>query len=154
MSTPEVLEPVENYIDEAILVAFDGCHKIYLALDEIEAKFFRDEYPHVVENTSDTMLATVVRWYGESCGLKFVQGVRHNAANPNAGFTSIVDQGAEDAFIECGDCGSTGDTNDWGLCDDCDNARCEEEEVECPECGESGYETSEECTYCEEDEEE
>lgn len=117
IEVPKVLEPVENYIDQAHLAAFDGCHKIYLALDETQADWFREEYPHVAQGSPDIMLATVVKWYEESCFLKFVEGVTTNAADPNAGFTQIVPQGAEEEQDEdCYWCG--GDCEDEDACHD------------------------------------
>jgi hypothetical protein len=83
---------VEAHIDEAILIAWDGCHKIYLALDQREANWFRSSYPYIVEDTSEAMLATLMDWYDNSCGLKFVSGVRYNADDPNAGFISLIEQ--------------------------------------------------------------
>ena len=113
ITVPEVLAPVENHINQAHLVAFDGCHKIYLALDEWEAKWFREEYPHVVEGSPDDMLSTVVGWWEESCFLKFVSGVTHNEEDPNAGFINIVPQGAEEEE-DCTWCG--GDCEDEDEC--------------------------------------
>jgi hypothetical protein len=127
IEVPPVLAPVEDHIGQAILVAWDGCHKIYLALDEAEADYFREYYGQnasggsvVVEADADTMLATVVRWYENSCGLKFVSGVVSNEADPNAGFTQIVEQGAEyededeDEDEDCTWCG--GDCEDEDEC--------------------------------------
>ena len=92
---PEVLKPVADYIGEAYLVAWDGCHKIYLALDEVEADWFEANYPMVLRSDPQNMLDTLTDWWFESCALRFVNGVRHNAENPNDGFFSIVRQGAE-----------------------------------------------------------
>ena len=95
------LTPLYDAIDEAIVVAYDGCHKIYLALDPIEAQWFRDEYPHVVGGSAEEMLAAVERWWDKSCPLRFINGVRHNPTNPNAGYISIVPQFAdEDDFVD------------------------------------------------------
>ena len=91
-TTTNLWADVEAHIDEAILIAWDGCHKIYLALDEVEADFFRSGYPHIVQDNSEAMLATVMDWYDASCGLKFVSGVRYNAEDPNAGFISLIEQ--------------------------------------------------------------
>lgn len=104
--------------------------KIYLALDEIEAGWFRDPDSgyEVVSGSADTMLATVVDWYEKSCWLKFVQGVAHDEEDPNRGYTTIVEQGAEDEYIECDECGATGDTNDFGLCSICDEELSEEDD--------------------------
>ena len=83
---------VEDHLDDAILIAWDGCHKIYLALDQTEADWFRSSYPYIVEDTYEAMLATLMDWYNASCGLKFVSGVRHNADDPNAGFIDLIEQ--------------------------------------------------------------
>lgn len=92
---PEVLKPVADHIGDAHLIAWDGCHKIYLALDEIEAKWFEENYAVVLRSEPQDMLDTLNDWWHESCFLRFVNGVRHNAENPNDGFVSIVEQGAE-----------------------------------------------------------
>jgi len=90
LGIPPVLEPVADFIDEAVLVAWDGYHKIYLALDEDEATFFAEHYEQTVRDKPDVMMATVIRWWEDSCGLRFVSGVRHNPVEPNAGFVDIV----------------------------------------------------------------
>lgn len=91
--TDTVSSKVEAYIYDARLVAFDGCHKIYLALDETEAEWFRSSNGYtVVEATPDVMLDQVLEWFDESCFLRFISGVRHNADDPNAGFVPIVEQ--------------------------------------------------------------
>lgn len=89
-------DKVEDAIDDAILIAWDGCHKIYLAMDDYEAKWFAEEYPHVLKADAKTMLATIIKWYEESCPLRFVSAVEHNEENPNAGFTTLVAQGADE----------------------------------------------------------
>lgn len=109
----EVLEPVENYIGATYLVAFDGCHKIYMAFDRHQADWFRDEYPHTVEGDQDKMLEAIQTWWDESCVLKFVSGVVHDAEDPNRGFTQVVPQGAE-AEEDCTWCG--GDCEDADEC--------------------------------------
>jgi len=99
-------DAVEEYINEAVLIAFDGCHKIYLAMDQEEAQFFRDNYNG--EGCSDRnftgspseMLEAIHGWWDESCGLRFVSAVWHNEADPNAGFVSLISQMAEDEVDE------------------------------------------------------
>lgn len=94
---------VEDHLDDTILIAWDECHKIYLALDDIEADWFRVSDYTVVEGTPDEMLATLHRWFDESCFLRFISGVRHDAGNPNAGFVSLIEQGATDEYDEYND---------------------------------------------------
>jgi hypothetical protein len=117
----EAWDNVEEAIEDAHLVAFDGCHKIYLAMDEVEAKWFADNYngtncdDRTFRGTPEEMLAMVEEWYNESCALKFVQAVSHNEENPNAGYVSLVDQGLEDENDPCEDCGYSDCS---GGCDD------------------------------------
>lgn len=93
---PDIFLPVARVIPDAHLVAWDECHKIYLAMDEEQAEWFRENYPRVLESTAEAMLVTVLRWYENSCFLRFVQAVSTNHANPNAGYVSLIDQFAEE----------------------------------------------------------
>jgi len=92
ISTTAVIDRVAEVIDDAVLVAWDGCHKIYLAMDETEAAFFRSDYPHVVEAGPETMTAAAADWWDESCSLRFISAVHHDAEDPNRGFTDVVAQ--------------------------------------------------------------
>ena len=82
--------------DSARLIAWDGCHKMYVAMDAEQADWFRANYPEVVENDDvDILVATLTEWWNASCGLRFISAVATNRANPNAGFTDLIAQGAE-----------------------------------------------------------
>ena len=97
----ELFDRVETAVEDAILVAFDGCHKIYLAMDEEQAYWFRENYAYndnvrsvrTFEWTPDEMFATLKVWWDESCGLKFISAVTTDHENPNAGYTSLIGQG-------------------------------------------------------------
>jgi hypothetical protein len=91
----ELFDDVASAIEDAELIAWDGCHKIYVAMDSIEAAWFRDNYETVVVDTPERMLETVVGWYNDSCSLRFVNAVRHDAEDPNRGFTDLISQFAE-----------------------------------------------------------
>jgi hypothetical protein len=83
--------------DSARLVAWDGCHKMYVAMDDTEAAWFRAEYPHVVEDDDvDALVTTLAGWWDASCGLRFISAVAHNVENPNAGFTALIEQFEDD----------------------------------------------------------
>lgn len=91
-------DAVEYYCEDAFLAAFDGCHKIYLAMDEIEAQWFRenyDEYNVEKIGNGENLFKQVQEWFSESCFLKFVQAVWHNEDDPNDGFMSLIGQGAK-----------------------------------------------------------
>lgn len=93
---------VEYAVEDAHLIAFDGCHKIYLAMDEEQAQWFRDNYNGTdcddrnFTGTPQQMLEKLKQWWDDSCGLRFIQAVATNHADPNAGFKSLIPQGASD----------------------------------------------------------
>lgn len=98
---PSLFVPVADAIVDAHLVAWDGCHKIYLAMDEEQAEWFHENYsPDIFEGTAEEMLATVANWYENSCFLRFVNAVETNHADPNAGFTTLIPQFAEESQDE------------------------------------------------------
>lgn len=87
---------VHEYVQDAVLIAFDECHKIYLAMDEQEAYFFRTNYQDAVvesiHSSPEAMFETLEEWYDASCGLKFISAVWHDELDPNAGFVSLISQ--------------------------------------------------------------
>ena len=94
---------VSEYAENCVLIAFDGCHKIYLAMDETEATFFRnpDNYEFSFENNGKNDLVDILDdWFRNSCDLKFIQAVWSNEADPNSGFTSLISQMAEEVDEE------------------------------------------------------
>lgn len=88
--------PVAAALDEARLVAWDGCHKLYVAMDNSSADWFRDwpnnGYAHIVQSTPTVMLAAIKQWWAESCELRFVQAVRWNADE----FETLIEQFEDD----------------------------------------------------------
>lgn len=92
---------VREYLNDAVLIAFDGCHKIYLAMDEAEADFFRKNYQPVDEFDNGGVLEglspaelyeELTEWWDASCSLRFVQAVWRDSEDPNAGFVSLISQ--------------------------------------------------------------
>ena len=75
MSIPtEWLGPVEEAVSNGVLVAWDGCHKMYVAMDERSARWFRSEYRDTT-STPEDMVKTLHDWWDESCELRFIQSV-------------------------------------------------------------------------------
>lgn len=93
---PDLFDKVEACIADALLVAYDGCHKIYLAMDDHEAEWFRTNFEIILQGSPEEMLAKVKDWYQDSCFLRFVNSVRYTPENPNDGFTTLIPQFAED----------------------------------------------------------
>lgn len=90
-----------TYADDCLLIAFDGCHKIYLAMDEIEASFFRNNYEFTLANNGENdLMDTLAYWYETGCGLQFISAVWHDHLDPNAGFVRLISQSAESSQDE------------------------------------------------------
>jgi hypothetical protein len=87
-------DKVHEAIGEAHAVAWDECHKIYVAMDEHEAKWFSENYRTVVVRGEGdySMAEAVEEWWEASCPLKFITAVRHNPDNPNDGFVDLIPQ--------------------------------------------------------------
>lgn len=67
---------VEQFLESALCVAFDDCHKIYLAMDEEELNYFTLNNWNTVTGSALAMLDQVWGWYElESCSLRFVSAV-------------------------------------------------------------------------------
>lgn len=83
---------VADFIPHAKLIAFDGCHKIYLAMDDYEAAWFRESYSQIVEDVPEVMADTLSRWFDDSCGLRFINAVYHTIPNANDGYINLISQ--------------------------------------------------------------
>ena len=87
---------VEGALIGAKGIAFDGCHKIYVLLDDEQMAQMRawgyDPLISADQMGSDEMLSTIQGWYDASCGLRFVQAVRTVDGDPNDGFVSLIAQ--------------------------------------------------------------
>ncbi len=122
----------EMALKDAKGIAFDGCHKIYVLMDDAQmAKmatygYGEDEgsYLLTAEKLSKAeMLDTLERWYEDSCGLRFINGVSTVDGDPNEGFVDLIAQGAE-WEEECEDCGEVGCQ---GVCNDYEDEEDEED---------------------------
>lgn len=99
----ELFEDVRDAMRWAKLVAFDGCHKIYLAMDEGQAEWFRGHYNGEecgdlnFSGTPEEMFAMVQKWWNESCGLRFIEAVKTDPSDPsgtsNDSFETLIPQG-------------------------------------------------------------
>jgi hypothetical protein len=87
---------IADVLDTAVGIAWDGCHKIYVLMDEPQFDLM-DEYGYDpllrVEAIGKTeALETLRRWYEDSCGLRFINSVRTVAGDPNDGFADLIAQ--------------------------------------------------------------
>jgi len=101
LTLPDYFDPVVESIVHAHLVAWDTCHKIYLAMDEEQAEWFRDHYsPAIVEGTAEEMLSAVAKWWDDSCFLRFVSAVATSHDDTKDVVTSVIPQFADEGENE------------------------------------------------------
>lgn len=96
--------------DNAKAIAWDGCHKIYLAMDDEQVRQFKsygygqddDGSVLIMEEGvgSEAMYAYLMDWYEVSCFLKFISAVWTNEDDPNKGFVDLIPQGWSDGTEE------------------------------------------------------
>ena len=93
---------VKEAVQYAKSISFDGCHKIYLAMDDTQAQWFKANYngedcdDRTFVGTAEQMFTLLQNWYENSCSLKFIQSVTTNEADANEGFKDLIPQGAHD----------------------------------------------------------
>jgi hypothetical protein len=88
---------VMDYTLKAKGIAWDGCHKIYVLMDDNQVELMRKyEYEHIytlADLIDDSFYNIIFDWYGDSCGLRFVYAVETTeTGNPNDGFTDLIEQ--------------------------------------------------------------
>lgn len=113
-------------------IAWDGCHKIYVLMDEPQMAQMR-EYgygedgdfliyiDHLDAGNPDrsrarlegVALATLREWFDDSCGLRFINAVETIKGDPNDGFTTLIGQFDDDPEDDP-------DIYGWGSYDDPD----------------------------------
>lgn len=92
--------------DGAVGYAFDGCHKIYVLMDEAQYELM-EEYGYGEENVDYLVRASedsvrdlemLKAWFEDSCGLRFISAVRTVEGDPNEGFTDLIAQFSDEVF--------------------------------------------------------
>ena len=90
---------VEVAVEMAKGIAFEECHKIYVLLDDAQMELMKSYgYDPLLSSddlTPKEMLATIRKWYNDSCGLRFVNAVRTVESDPNDGFITLIGQGED-----------------------------------------------------------
>ena len=119
----EKIQLIKDYTAEARGIAFDGCHKIYILMDNYQVELMR-EYGYDPLISADEMnhldmTDKVIRWYEDSCGLRFITAVSTNKDDRTDGFESIIEQFEDEDEDElCTSCGSDTEYS-IGLCYEC-----------------------------------
>jgi hypothetical protein len=86
---------VAEALDNAKLVAWDTCHKIYVALDDREARWYIDNEWTAFTGPPEAMLDQLEKWYHASCSLVFVDATKWDEENQNSKFYTLIQQGGE-----------------------------------------------------------
>lgn len=70
---------LHNKIDNCHAIAWDTCHKIYISMDQKQTDKLREYgYDAIIKaeyTTPRIMYSTVLKWYKDSCCLKFINAV-------------------------------------------------------------------------------
>lgn len=73
-------------------VSWDGCHKIYLNMDEKQTeKMIGYGYDKTIIDSPSAMENVVSQWYDDSCGLRFIDAVFTNDDETDK-FVTVVPQ--------------------------------------------------------------
>lgn len=91
---------VKSFLKEATSVAWDGCHKIYILMDEKEhhtmVGYGYGEGESMLERIDEpsSAFALVKAWYRDSCDLRFIHAVRtvEVGEDPEDGYTNLIPQ--------------------------------------------------------------
>lgn len=76
-------------------IAWDGCHKTYIAMDQQQHEWFKDsgyEYLDVQSWDTDSVVNQLREWFEQSCFLRFINSVHTTSPNPNDGYTALISQ--------------------------------------------------------------
>lgn len=103
MIKDEQWEAVKDALRVGKAIAFDGCHKIYILMDDEEVAqkksygYGQDDDGSVLlaiepDQPMEAYFALVYDWFEDSCGLRFIYAVSTNKANPNDGYTTLIGQ--------------------------------------------------------------
>lgn len=99
-STADLLEEA---LSSATGIAWDGCHKIYVLMDEEQLDLMQSYGYGDSEGGSELMtieteqdraqaFEIVEGWFEDSCSLRFISTVRTVAGDPNEGFAHLIAQ--------------------------------------------------------------
>ena len=83
---------VKEALKEAKAISWDGCHKIYVSMDDEDVQKYIDSYEMVYVQDIDKTLTILQEWYDDSCGLRFISAVHTVKEDPNSGYVSLIPQ--------------------------------------------------------------
>jgi hypothetical protein len=87
----DLFKKVRENIGNTVAIAWCGCHKIYMAMDQQQADWFYDNYKIVYQEKPELMLERLGRWYENSCNLRFIEAV-YSTEDDHAEFINMIRQ--------------------------------------------------------------
>ena len=89
-TTEHAWRVVQQTVRNAKAMHYDGCHKLYLSMDD-EEKRKCESYGY---ESVEPNYALLRKWYDDACLLRFVSAVYTvpEGADPNDGFVSLIPQ--------------------------------------------------------------
>lgn len=88
----EKWDQVEEKVRDAVAITWDGCHKIYIMMDQAEADKTAG-YGYTLEKPS---FEQIQKWFDEACDLKFISATA--TGKDDSIFIQLIEQ-----FAECED---------------------------------------------------
>lgn len=101
IDTEQAYWDLREYTEEAKGIAFDGCHKIYVLMDDEQMALMKEygygeDNPNYLISSSQLnpaeMATVAMMWFKDSCGLRFIQGVYSDTTIANGGWVDIIAQ--------------------------------------------------------------
>lgn len=89
MTHQEALDAMQAAVEQASAMHFDGCHKIYLSMDEATV----DQMVEYGYNIEPADFDTLKEWFDKSCSLRFVSAISNKDD-----FTSVIPQFALESW--------------------------------------------------------
>lgn len=85
-------------LDFAQAIAWDGCHKIYILMDDHQVEQMRKwEYVHIIPNfVPDASFLILQQWFSDSCSLRYIEAVSTTYPDRGVKFETMIDQFEED----------------------------------------------------------
>lgn len=97
-------------LEDAKALAWDGCHKIYVILDDgalaqMTEYGYGDDDSYLVKVGKSAAsrrhaLQTLHRWWSWSCSMRFITTVHDSPTDPNKGYLSVIDQFGEWDYLD------------------------------------------------------
>lgn len=90
-SLTDLSPTIRDAVGNAEAMAWDGCHKVYLLMDQGAV----DDFVATGYSVAVPDLVLAQDWWDRSCRLRFVQAV-FTRDDPDDGFVTVIGQGADE----------------------------------------------------------